>query len=490
MKKNVVQRLLKAASVSMVMSMLIGLGAFAAGADNGAKTITIENPTAGYEYEAYQLLTGDLDGGTLSNITWGSSASDTLKGEHNSAAAFAKTATQAADKAAFAKSLYSKVENPVATSTKGEGTYTLSVPKQGYYLVKSKTVPEEGAATAVILTVTAGNVSIKTKSSVPSVDKSISKDGQTYQNAVSVAKNDIVTFKLEATLPSDNADGNGYSNYATYALSFTDTMKAGMVNEGTDFDVFVDDTKLDDKSMVTASGWTASGKDLTNTFAIADAKQLPNVHAGSKITITYKAKVETVQNEYSNSVSLTYSNDPNTGGTGTLRGDEAKAFSYNFQVKKNNEKGEALEGASFHIDRMNGGDVAERIDPTTEGNKFNFAGLKAGKYRLVEDVSPSGYNKMSDYYFTVSEVIDQDQMTVTSISAAGTDGAGNMTANLITDLAQDRSLGDFHLSANVANEPGINLPGTGGNGVYVIYGLAAIALIGGAVLFIRKRTQK
>ena len=65
----------KIASLVLALIMAFAMTATAF-AEETTYSITINNSTEGHIYEAYQIFTGDLHEGVLSNIEWGSSVSN------------------------------------------------------------------------------------------------------------------------------------------------------------------------------------------------------------------------------------------------------------------------------------------------------------------------------------------------------------------------------------------------------------------------------
>lgn len=59
---------------------------------------------------------------------------------------------------------------------------------------------------------------------------------------------------------------------------------------------------------------------------------------------------------------------------------------------------------------VNDQDEGTKIDTVTvtEGTKFNFKGLDAGKYKLIETVTPSGYNTIQPIIFTIEATYDEE----------------------------------------------------------------------------------
>ena len=200
------------ATVAMAVAGFMGAGtAFA----DEANTIT--GPKNGHTYEAYQIFTGDLADGKLSNVKWGSA---TAKNGTAVTDAELKTVTDLASKSvndnaqATANAIAAYLTSDAQpTATIDDTNPTAQVPS-GYYLIKDKnnTVPDGQAATTYIVTV-AGNVTITPKSDVPSFEKKLKDTNDTtgetsdWQDSADYDINDAVPFKLEGTVAS---------NYASY----------------------------------------------------------------------------------------------------------------------------------------------------------------------------------------------------------------------------------------------------------------------------------
>ena len=118
--------------------------------------------------------------------------------------------------------------------------------------------------------------------------------------------------------------------------------------------------------------------------------------------------------------------------------------------------------------------------PDASGNNknvFNFNGLGAGTYTLVE-------TKVPDNYYGADPI----EFTVTADKASDPDGSylGNFTFKENNNIVAD---GVF----NVHNSPKQELPGTGGIGTYLfMIGGAAIIMLSGVlfVIYMKKRKEE
>ena len=151
-------------------------------------TITIENTTTGHTYEAYQIFTGDLyigkdgtgedakEAKILSNIVWGNGVTEAGKTALGSASDKADAIKTTAEAEAFAKEVAKYLNSAnVATSTAGDGVYTISKLEPGYYLIKDKESTlsnKDDFYTAYMLKVV-GDVTATPKGSKPTLEKKI-----------------------------------------------------------------------------------------------------------------------------------------------------------------------------------------------------------------------------------------------------------------------------------------------------------------------------
>lgn len=193
----------------------------------------------------------------------------------------------------------------------------------------------------------------------------------------------------------------------------------------------------------------------------------------AKVTITYTATV--------NSDALTVDTGKNTATVSYGYGEEStpsetNVYNAKFTVtsKAESENGDPLAGVGFVIKNASGKYYQKKenkvnwvasIDDATEytsdanGAVPAFTGLANGTYTLEEKTVPTGYNKVEDFEFTVSE---HDYRT--------------------------KNLEQFTTVVNVA---GSLLPSTGGIGTTMFYVIGAILVLGAGVLLVtRKRMSE
>ncbi|NEG41471.1 isopeptide-forming domain-containing fimbrial protein [Bifidobacterium dentium] len=475
------------ATVAMAVAGFMGAGtAFA----DEANTIT--GPKNGHTYEAYQIFTGDLADGKLSNVKWGSA---TAKNGTAVTDAELKTVTDLVSKSvndnaqATANAIAAYLKSDAQpTATIDDTNPTAQVPS-GYYLIKDKnnTVPDGQAATTYIVTV-AGNVTITPKSDVPSFEKKLKDTNDTtgetsdWQDSADYDINDAVPFKLEGTVASN------YASYKTYYFAFHDVEERGLTFNKDSVKVYVDNTAI-------TSGYTVVTEGLNDgcTFEVkfADLKQISAVKAGSKIRVEYTSTLNenAVLGKHGNvnKAKLQFSNNPNdsqngeTSPTGETPWDNVIVFTYKTVINKVDDKNQPLKGAEFTLSKKmkDGSTKTVAVVKNDEGTTFTFNGLDDGDYVLTETKTPAGYNSIKPITFTVTanhtitwEGEDRDTI-LTSLS--GNAASGEITFTPTDDKSE--------LDTRVVNKPGSSLPETGGMGTIVLYAAGAVLVIAAGVYF-------
>ncbi|MCH5191550.1 MAG: LPXTG cell wall anchor domain-containing protein [Oscillospiraceae bacterium] len=408
---------------------------------------------------------------------------------------------------AFAK-VAKKYLTAAGTSTTDGDTYTISGLAAGYYLVvQNSDIQDEngkdGIRSSFILQVVNKNVEVDLKADIPTVEKAVSD--------TSAGIGDIVKFTLTATLP------NNFTDYAKYFLQFNDTLSDGLelvIDASHPLTVAIDDDALVNGSTPETTYYSTTAvnakedKDFTVTFTdLRDDKFDGMVDNESVITVTYYAKVlTTAANIENNKVDLTYSNDPNTTGTGTTVEDIVYVHNYNVEVTKKGTDGKDLTGAKFYLTNAAGeyatadangkitGWVAKTDDKvpataatfTSNNGKFTITGLDAGKFTLIEYEAAKGYGTIDNVTFTITAVISEDGATVTSVTVA-IDGGD--TANAA--VGNDSNEKDHTVYLGLVDPTDSNLPNTGGIGTTIFYILGGLMVIGAAAyLVISKKKSR
>ena len=488
--------------VAVVSTAAMAIAGFAGAASATAAgtnyDITVPS-TDTHTYSVYQVFTGDLSNGTLSNIKAGQNFN-----KNNTAS---KSAADAA--AEIAQGTYANNTEKLAAITPyvdltgtafGEvsANTALSAPA-GYYLLKDKdAVTGNDAATLFIVQVN-GPVTVNRKADKPTFEKKVKDvndstgDKSDWQDSADYDVNDEVPFQLTATLPTNEAD---FAAYKTYKLVFHDQQSAGLTFNKDSVVV-----KYGDQTLGTDSYTLETPATDNDTFDITinDAKTVKDadgsvitVAAGGKFTVEYTSKL----NENAvigaagnpNVASLEFSNNPNVGGegnTGKTPTDKVIVFTYQLDINKTFNGGtpddnDLPEFTLYKFDSTTNDYTTNvgKVDITkTADGKYtaSFKRVDDGKYKLVETKTPAGFNTAADTLFEITAdhdvESDNPQLTVLKINTT----AGNTTTGTVT--------------ADVVNQKGSNLPSTGGMGTVLLYvaGIAVFVLAGATLVMALRR---
>ena len=451
--------------------------------------VTISAPADDtHTYDVYQIFTGNVsttENTKLSNIAAGANAKglDTEAKVNAAAEELAGVVDAATDSAKLAviEKYVDLTTAPAATVTKDQSATV----KSGYYLIKDHDASITGydAYTLYIAKVVGDDVTIERKAAVPSVTKAIVNG--TAAGHIDLDAGDAVTYRLTGTMPSNLDD------YTTYKYCFNDTLAAGLTR------CAAGNVKV-----------TMGGTDVTGSFTVSDVtdgglftvscdnvKTISGINADSTLEVSYTATVNDAATAAkagnANKVTLTFSNNPNTGYESSLAStpetDEAtvEVHTYDLLISKTKADGAALAGAGFTLYKLENGNytaVGGEVTGTgDDANQFNWHGLGTGSYKLVETTTPNGYNTIKDVTFDVVTTYDGDVLTglsATNVSDAdGALGDDAITANVDTGL----------MSASVVNVDGTILPTTGSTGIVILAAGAVLVLGCAAACRIRRR---
>lgn len=475
------------------------------------------------------------------------------------------------------------------SSTETASPYTIAGLAQGYYFVQDTgTIAEGDSSTRYIVSVV-GDTTVAAKSSTVSVDKKVDdkddsttdEDSITWQDSADYDIGDTIPFKVTGTLPSN------FDDYSTYSYKFTDTMtNLTYVDGSAHVYIYGYEANAWRNSSVKEYGWVDVSKYFTinysgNTLTVEATGGLktektnyaPNadyylgegittaafdttpvddletegmdrgwgLDSTSKIVVRYDATLDSSaamgSTGNSNEVKITYSNNPNGDGTGNTPGDKVTVFSFNLDVDKVDENGNALSGAGFTLYKYNASSTAddkyEAVGSEVTGvTSFVWSGLDAGKYKLVETTVPAGYNKADDITFDVvakhstsSATPTLESLSVTNVqpssmsmsastSASGTTSTYTQATEYVAGTtyytkssdgytvatvadAEAFAAGTYYtkidtqikanLQTTVVNNSGTVLPSTGGIGTTIFYVVGSIMVVAAGVLLITKK---
>lgn len=485
-------------------SMMVGVSTAYAG------EVTINNTADAnaLPYNAFKLFNATKnDDGSVSSITW---VNDDTKNAvlgviTANDPAYAGTTAQAAaewiaskvagtdsttivDASSIANQIAVAVSGKAATETLGSGTaITL---ESGYWLFvtnsNSTQNAVDNAGTSPIFAVVGGDaLTITPKTGTPTVNKTIKND-QTgeYGKVADSQVGQVVEYELAGTVASNIA------TYSTYSYTFTDKLSAGIELTSTDdVKVTIDGTDVTAKATIGyADNNLTVAFDNDNLF---DAKG--GINANSKVTVAYKAKLTSAAviggAGNPNTVTLTYSNNPNTDSKGTSTPSTARDYAFKLHlVNSDKATNQKLAGAKFTI-QATGADDAESknlyvqadgtLGPdahefkTGADGTFDVAGLDAGTYTVTEVAVPSAtgspdvaYKPLSSSFtFTIVPEYNADTQALTNLgltvegnanAIAGLDTSDNNTLDADDGSAVNTANGMVNVT--VANEKAIKLP--------------------------------
>ena len=462
-------RKLLAMVLAVMMVMSLATTAFAADVDKkdgvtGPASITVNLPdtskaeTANNTYQIYKVFDAATDA-TGTNISY-----TLVSGKSSAPAGFtvdtAGNVTYAgtgdtltpADIEAIAAYVTEADLVATVTTTKDDASFTVTGLPYGYYYITTTT------GTAVTVDSTKPNATVDDKNVVPSVDKKI-----TGANSVDAdGKKALAQIGTEVTFTGYITVGYGVENYVYY-----DTMSTGLTFKPESVTVKVGENVVD------TTNYTLNTTNLNKneTFNVAfDNDYIAGLAKDTVITIEYKATITEAaltNDPETNTAQLYYGNDPDTDHTppsGTT------VYNAKFTVTKQDAQSNPLAGAGFVIKNAENkyykldNEVVtwvDSIDDATEytsnaaGEVTAFTGLANGTYTLVEKTVPDGYNKASDFTFTIAE--------------------------------HDYTAANLEQATTVTNKAGTELPSTGGMGTTLFYVFGGIMMAAAVVLLVTKK---
>ena len=436
--------------------------------------------------------------------------------------------------------------NGLTEASFDQGT-AVSFSESGYYLFltdsdsiskKDDTTKKPDTGTSPIFAVIGGSPVIVTeKTSIPTVNKAVHEDSDdkwtingndiltSPNKGADSAMDDWVDYKLVGTVAS-NID-----TYSDYKYVFTDKLPNSMTpkfvdgseNNAPDVTVTIGNQTVKNGA---ERGYTTNLSDdneLTVNFKnlrnCVDADNNPiAVDASSRVTVEYKAKLDSskifdsnnvikdkfkdlIGKAQENTVKLTYSNNPHTTGTGTTVEHSAYDYTYGIDVTKvgSDDVTKGLEGVEFTLQEQ--GDTNNFIKAngtkttnseqaklrTDAGGKINVVGLDEGTYTLTEVTPAPGYNNSASKGVTFT--IARGTLTQDGSAVIPDEDSANVTAATGVIKADSAAVSTGKLSFTIVDQKGSGLPLTGLNGVTFTWIAGGAVLCIGVAHLIRSRKQ-
>ena len=528
---------LMALIIALMMVLCIGATAFATSGDPepvtpaATKSITLTGGKAGHTYTLYQIFTGTVKNGELTNIQWGSGANDTFQKAYDTAAAAAEAIANKNDARATAQELvankYLGTGTDVTLSADGEVKFENLA--EGYYMIvdtNNNTSPVDGDYSSAYIVKVVTDVTGAIKGSGASSEKTVTDQSGNAGEAAAYSIGDAVPFTLTATT-ADNV-----AAYKKYHITFQDKQSAGL-DAPTSYTI----TVLG-KTFTLAPGGTAAPQttdkgtkitvtnatpDSGNTFAITvefeptatGATYLDAECNSTDITVDYTSVLNSgavIGNPGNpNDFHITYSNNPEDddgGDEGKTPDDKAVVFTYKPVIDKVDADGNPLAGAAFTIyeevaegtaNAVKGSAIefatgvehskisadkyyiVRAMTTTNDGATFSFDGLADGTYVLVETTVPTGFNPFDSVEFTISSTVAASGIQTLTASEPFT------AANPGATTSGEHTLVSGEVYGEIENNSGAKLPETGGIGTTIFYIVGGILVLAALVLLVTRR---
>lgn len=506
------------AALALVLAMAVP--AFAADG-SGNYTISVKADDT-HTYEVYQIFTGDLHEGVLSNVKWGKNGindgTTVTEGE-----AVPQTVLNAivAKKGGTDAEKLTEIEKYVNLNSEKFGTVSASSPltaPAGYYLIKDTDGSydeQHGAHTQYIVTVV-NDVTVNPKTGYPTVEKKVKENvkynqdggyGEHYNDTADYNIGDAVPFKLIGTIPDMSA-------YTSYKYTFHDTLSNSLNAPN----------KAAVKIYLASDKSGSDAVDVTSNFTVTVSGQDIDIHTDDLKTVVsgYNGKsfviveYEAVLNDNAsiagatpgniNKVYLTYSNNPHDGGTGEkgkTPEDQVIVFTYELNVKKiDGDNQKPLQGVTFKLYKdVNGAKKWATVDPTTskltgwvddetaasvltsdsEG-KFKVIGLDDGTYYIHEVAALPNYNSIDDVEIKISANTNNGQNKTGNVTDLGTITVSTVAGGTTTPATGNE--------VTIENRMGTTLPGTGGIGTTIFYVVGGGLMVAAVVLLVAKKRME
>lgn len=456
----------------------------------------------------------------------------------------------ATDNVLYAVANVVKDETPTASDIPAGQPWSATA-GSGYYLFVTNesslgTAKKNTGMSPIFALVGGQAVTVTEKTSIPTVEKKILDDskvkggditGETdWVDAADSQAGQEVNYRLTGTI-ADN-----YVSYDSYTYKFTDQLSAGLDYIEDSLSVYALNngayTEIDSTSYNVTKP-SGSSRDLVVNFN-KDEKGLKSATAknGEELTIDEKTEIVVFYrarlnasaiiagannqlNGNPNTVTLEYSNNPMSGGTGTSESDTVKDYTYGLKINKvdlGTEK--ALKGAKFTIaagDTTNGDENSANVkyvksDGTLSDSKVELSmdsdsvitltGLDAGVYTVTETSAPDGYTKVEPFTFEIKPTMNAIDPNAGLTALSGTLDSKNQSDKVIAGLT-DKRAGDNKLTMQAGSEKDtdgyfnitvgdtkqVGLPLTGLNGVTFTWIAGGAVLVIGVAHLIRSRKQ-
>ena len=355
----------------------------------------------------------------------------------------------------------------------------------------------------------------------PSLEKSVENANGSYDNDTDASVGDTVTWKVEASVPSNVNELKTYklTDKMSDALTWENKAKANLeitTNNSTTLEASTDYTLTVPEDNTTGGTWTIEFTEAGKTKLATSNVKVITVTFNTKIKenaiIGSEGNLNDAELDYSNAIYPT--EDPDNPNKGNTPGedkikDQAIVYSFQMNIEKVDGKDSTikLQGVTFDLYSYTGaktnpteadlkgsdGTLVEQNLTTDVDGKIQKSGLKNGTYYLVETKTVKTkdgkqYNLLKE---PVKVEIKVDYVTKTETTITK-DVNGNVadTTTVSTKTFTGGDTGsDGTFTVTVKNYTGFDLPITGGMGT-VLFSIAGFALMAGAAFVLLKGRRK
>lgn len=355
----------------------------------------------------------------------------------------------------------------------------------------------------------------------PSLEKSVENANGSYDNDTDASVGDTVTWKVEASVPSNVNELKTYklTDKMSDALTWENKAKANLkitTNNSTTLEASTDYTLTVPADNTTGGTWTIEFTEAGKTkLATSNVKVITvtfNTKLNENAIIGSEGNLNDAELDYSNAIYPT--EDPDNPNKGNTPGedkikDQAIVYSFQMNIEKVDGKDSTikLQGVTFDLYSYTGaktnpteadlkgsdGTLVEQNLTTDADGKIQKSGLKNGTYYLVETKTVKTkdgkqYNLLKE---PVKVEIKVDYVTKTETTITK-DVNGNVadTTTVSTKTFTGGDTGsDGTFTVTVKNYTGFDLPITGGMGT-VLFSIAGFALMAGAAFVLLKGRRK
>lgn len=359
-------------------------------------------------------------------------------------------------------------------------------------------------------------VNIEAVNEKPELEKTVKNKDGSYDNDTDASIGSTVSWKVEATVPSNVDELNTYkiTDKMSDALTWKSAADAKLtiatnssvsLENGTDYTLT---TPEDNKKGGT---WTIE--------FTADGKTKLAENRVKVITVTFdtvlneNAKIGNAGNlndaelEYSNAIYPTI--DPENPNNGKKPGidkitDEAIVYTFKMNVLKVDGKDTAkkLENVEFDLYKYNGNKAnpteedlkntadSEKIGSykTNENGEINVSGLENGTYYLVETKTNDGYNLLKEPVKVTINIKYTTKADTTIVKDENGNVVSTTTVSTKTFVGGNDNSGTFTIT--VKNYTGFQLPTTGGMGTILFSVAGVLVMIAAAFILLKGRKKE